>query len=383
MSAVNDAAQARRSWLRRNRESPSRLKVVGDVPPDLANSADENGSLVTVDPVDWIICFVPGLQRQWWHRFVHHKHKHVFAMRPTNTGSWLLVEPWWSRMMVTILPPADAVKFLRWGGTGDILRVREAVPGKASQFRGWSNCAVLTAFVLGRSSWTWTPHGLYRELLREKTTRRENVEQLLVDQFAKLVSQYSSNALSVSADQLSLPLRELLIIIGRNLLETMMTPSLLEVCYTAILEADRYPDATRVYAQHGPKPAIAVLTKILAKAKQAGEIDLADCEAGARQFLGMLHGNIHLEAVLQLGEIPTLSEIDLRARTAVKVFLDGAKPPTRRSLAQPSAATCLVGVPNLPEGRGAPLPTGQRVPAFGTISAADQIGANVASPQSV
>jgi len=332
MSTVNDTAQARRSWPRRDGESPSGLKVVGDVPPDLANSADENGSLVTVDPVDWIICFVPGLQRQWWHRFVHHKHKHVFAMRPTNTGSWLLVEPWWSRMMVTILPPADAVKFLRWGGTGDILRVREAVPGKASQLRGWSNCAVLTAFVLGRSSWTWTPHGLYRKLLREKATRHENVERLLVDQFTKVVSQYSSNALSVSADQLSLPLRELLIIIGRNLLETMMTPSLLEVCYTAILEADRYPGTTRVYAQHGPKPAIAVLTKILTRAKQAGEIDLADCEAGARQFLRMLQGNIHLEAVLQLGAIPTLSEIDVRARTAVKVFLDGAKRDNRVEL---------------------------------------------------
>lgn len=38
----------------------------------------------------------------------------------------------------------------------------------------------------------------------------------------------------------------------------------------------------------------------------------------------MLHGNVHLEAVLQLGDIPTLSEIDLRARIAVKVFLDGA-----------------------------------------------------------
>ncbi|HWN58447.1 MAG TPA: TetR/AcrR family transcriptional regulator C-terminal domain-containing protein, partial [Methylomirabilota bacterium] len=86
--------------------------------------------------------------------------------------------------------------------------------------------------------------------------------------------------------------------------------------------------------QHGPKPAIAVLTKILAKAKQAGEVDLADCEAGARQFLGMLHGNIHLEAVLQLGEIPTLSEIDLRARTAVKVFLDGAKPDETAILAR-------------------------------------------------
>ncbi|WP_213253103.1 TetR/AcrR family transcriptional regulator C-terminal domain-containing protein [Bradyrhizobium sp. sBnM-33] len=236
--------------------------------------------------------------------------------------------------MVTILPPADAVRFLRWGATGDILRVREAVPGKASQLRGWSNCAVLSAFLLGRPSWTWTPHGLYRQLLRERSTRRENVQHLLVDQFTKVVSHYSSNALSVSADQLSLPLRELLIIIGRNLLETMMTPPLLEVCYTAILEADRYPDATQAYAQHGPTPAIAVLTKILAQAKQAGEIDLADCEAGARQFLGMLHGNVHLEAVLQLGEIPTLSEIDKRARTAVKVFLDGAEPDETSILAR-------------------------------------------------
>lgn len=61
----------------------------------------------------------------------------------------------------------------------------------------------------------------------------------------------------------------------------MMTPSLPEICCTAILEADRYPDATRAYAQQGPTRVIAVLTKILARAKQAGEIGLADCEAGA------------------------------------------------------------------------------------------------------
>jgi hypothetical protein len=158
MSAANAIVQSRRSWPERNRESPSRLKVVDDVPPDLANNIDENGSLVTVDAADWIVCFVPGLRRQWWHRFVHRRHKHVFVMRPTGTGSWLLVEPWWTRMMVTILPPDNAVRFLRWGATGDILRVREAVPGKASQIRGWSNCAVLSAFLLGRPSWAWTPH---------------------------------------------------------------------------------------------------------------------------------------------------------------------------------------------------------------------------------
>ena len=321
------------SWAIRRREIVPRPEVVGGIPPDLANSLDMNGSLVTVAPADWIVCFVPGLRRQWWHRFVHHRHKHVFAMRPTSTGSWLLVEPWWTRMMVTILPPADAVKFLRWGATGDILRVGEAVPGKASQIRGWSNCAVLSAFLLGRSSWAWTPHGLYRELLRDKSTRTENVEQLLVKQFTEVVGHFSSNALSVSADQLSLPLQELLVVIARNLLEAMLTPSLLEVCYTAILEADRYPEATRAYAQHGPSLAIAVLTKILLSAKRKGEIHLADCEGGARQFLGMLHGNVHLEAIFQFREKPTLSEIDRRARSAVKAFLDGAAPVEHKSVA--------------------------------------------------
>lgn len=325
MSAIADTGPATLSWFERSKETPSQLKIVGDVPADLANSADENGSLVTVEPVDWILCFVPGLQRQWWHRFVHRKHKHVFAMRPTDTGSWLLVEPWWTRMMVTILPPADAIKFLRWGGTGDILRVREAVPGKAIQIRGWSNCAVLMAFVLGRSSRTWTPHGLYRELLREEATRRENVEHLLVDQFTKVVSQYSSRALSVSANELALPLRELLVIIGRNLLAAMLTPALVEVCYAAILEADHYPDAARAYAQHGSRHAVAALAQIFERAMQAGEIELADCEDGARQFIAMLQGDIHLEAVLQLDETPSLSEIDSRARMTVSAFLDGVK----------------------------------------------------------
>ena len=198
--------------------------------------------------------------------------------------------------------------------------------------RGWSNCAVLSAFLLGDQAGHRTPHGLFRQLLHEKSTRRRDVQQLLVDQFTNVVSHYSSNALSVRSDQLSLPLRELLlIIIGRNLLETMMTPSLLEVCPHP--RTARYPDG-RGRAQHRPQAGHRGSYETLAKARQAGELDLADCEAGARQFLGMLHGNTHLEAVLQLGEIPTLSEIDLRARTAVKVFLDGAGADETRGLAR-------------------------------------------------
>lgn len=56
MSAANEIVQSSRFGLRRDSRSVARLKVVGDVPPDLANNIDENGSLVTVDAADWVVC---------------------------------------------------------------------------------------------------------------------------------------------------------------------------------------------------------------------------------------------------------------------------------------------------------------------------------------
>jgi hypothetical protein len=97
---------------------------------------------------------------------------------------------------------------------------------------------------------------------------------------------------------------------------------LLDVWHTAVREAGRCTDAARFHAQSGPKRALAILTKILATAKQAGEVNLADCEAGARQFLGMLCVNTDPKA-MRLGEILTPGEIDARARAAVRALLGG------------------------------------------------------------
>ena len=322
-------------WMMRSRRCPSAAPVENAPPSDLAIVADEHGSPVTADPEDWIVCFVPGLIPQWWHRFVHHKHKHVFAMRPTPNGSWLLVEPWWTRMMVTVLSPADAVKFLRWGGAGDMLRVREAIPGTASQFRGWSNCAVLTAYVLGRSSRTWTPHGLYRELAREPGVSSISVEQLLVAQFREMAGHYSFRSPAFSADEPSLPLDDVLFLVGRNLLEAALSPALLELYRIALVEGRRYPELARAFAADGPGCAILWLTGILEKADLNGEVELENCEAGARQFLGMLFGMQHLDAVLLSGAVPARSDIDMRARMAVDVFLSGVSVVRRRSSAAP------------------------------------------------
>lgn len=43
-----------------------------------------DGALVTLEAAVRYVCFVPGLDKQWWHRFVNKRNKHVFAMRPAG-----------------------------------------------------------------------------------------------------------------------------------------------------------------------------------------------------------------------------------------------------------------------------------------------------------
>jgi hypothetical protein len=310
-------------WAPRNAVRRKTPDVVPGVPADLSHSVDKYGSLVTVPAADWLICFVPGLQKQWWHRFVNAKHKHVFAMRPTDTASWILVEPWWTRMMITLLPSADAVKFLRWGASGDILRVREAIPGHGNQARGWSNCAVLSSFVLGRASHTWTPHGLYRQLCREKDVKHENVEDLLVEQINRMVGKASADALRLAPELIAAPLETVLTHLGRDLVFAFMDPSILQLGRMVLIEAERFPRAARTYSERGLVPAIATVTRILQDAIDRGEIKVRSCPQAASQFISMLRGNMQFEAVLGLREPPSAAEVDARVEAVVNGFLHG------------------------------------------------------------
>lgn len=149
------------------------------LPGTVAIEIDADGSPVTLEAGSWFVCFVPGLKKQWWHPFVNRKHKHCFAMRPAGPGAWTLFEPWWHRLLTATIPSEAAKKFLLWGAMGDVLLVREAFPGQGSQVRGWMTCAALASYLLGRPYWVWTPHGLYKLLLREPNVCRVDVSALL------------------------------------------------------------------------------------------------------------------------------------------------------------------------------------------------------------
>lgn len=136
---------------------------------------DENGAPVTFAPARWLVCFVPGLRRQFWHRFVHRTHKHVLMLKPNPDGTWTLFEPWWTRLLVRTISTEQAARFLHWAAMGDALLVEENVPGRGSQFHGWSNCVSLATFVLGRSYCVWSPHALFKRLLSEEHTQHISI----------------------------------------------------------------------------------------------------------------------------------------------------------------------------------------------------------------
>ncbi|MFQ5829581.1 MAG: hypothetical protein ACE5JD_10575 [Candidatus Methylomirabilia bacterium] len=147
-----------------------------------------DGSLVQLETGSWFVCFVPPIDQQWWHPFIHRVHKHVFALRPERNRTWTLFEPWWTRLLTASITTEQAVKFLRWGARGDVLLVREAVPGHSSQLRGMMTCAALAAHMLGRKYLAWTPHQLYCRLEREPNVCHVDVSALLRQGLAELGS---------------------------------------------------------------------------------------------------------------------------------------------------------------------------------------------------
>lgn len=163
----------------RNAALPNRPSAADTAVRVSGLDVDAYGAPVTFGPARWLVCFVPGLRHQPWHRLVHRTHKHVLMLRRNADDTWTLFEPWWTRLLVRSIRADQAVKYLRWAALGDALLVEEDVPGHGSQLRGWANCASLAAFVLGRPYQVWSPNGLFRRLLAEEGVKRVDVRAML------------------------------------------------------------------------------------------------------------------------------------------------------------------------------------------------------------
>ena len=307
------------------RGTPDGRTHVEGVPDELAIEIDKDGSPVSLAPVEWFVCFVPGLQKQWWHRFTNPKHKHVFALRMVSVNHWILFEPWWTRMMISLLTLDEAVKFLRWGDVGSVLRVREAIPGDGSQTRGWANCAVLVSLLLGRSYWTWTPHGLYRALSREPGVEEIDVSAFLQAHLTKIAQLEAAKAVESLEVTQGQSIQQLLEEAGIRISTMMTSPVSLGAYRVAVSEAFHYPAAAEAYFENSPLRVRDSIVELLSGAQRRGEIQCPDLQLCARQFLAMLQGNLHLEIVFGLRDSPDAVDIKRRVASVVDVFLHGMR----------------------------------------------------------
>lgn len=285
---------------------------------------DANGAPVTLDAKEWLVCFVPGLRPQWWHPFVHKAHKHVFALYPNEDSSWTLFEPWWSRLLVTTITTDQAIQFLRWAAMGDVLLVREAVPGRGSQMRGWANCAVLTAFLLGRCYRVWSPNALYRKLKRETDAKQIDLDTFLGRHLYGVASRQASryalflnNALPIDLDR---ALREF----GRAFLHTAASSEFLGICRTVFAADENLPSVARCFWEGSSTVAEVKLAAMLDTARKRGIAQIEDSTTAARHFLGLLRSGLQQEVLLGLRPAPADEEIGEAVDAAVDLFLNGA-----------------------------------------------------------
>jgi hypothetical protein len=288
---------------------------------------DEYGAPVTFEPSRWLVCFVPGLRGQFWHRFVHKTHKHVMMLKPNPDGTWTLFEPWWTRLLVRTISPDQAVRFLQWAHMGDVLLVEENVPGHGSQFHGWSNCVSLATFVLGRSYWVWSPNALFKRLLSEDRTQKIDVADF-VDRYAVTQSEPQAR------EQRDLPtphapadLHSALVDLGRTAFGASTAPRLVDLHGAAVPESPQVQAVASGCCERVPQNLPAALAEHLEAARDRGELIVDDCEAAANRFLGMLRGNVFIQAVIGLRIPPTDSEIEAAVTSTVDLFLGGIRHP--------------------------------------------------------
>lgn len=84
--------------------SPASRMTLGRSAAPTELETDRNGAVVS----SWFVRFVPAIERVSWHRFLHPRRQHVFAIRPESPDTWTIFEAWQHRMLSATLRCAEA-----------------------------------------------------------------------------------------------------------------------------------------------------------------------------------------------------------------------------------------------------------------------------------
>lgn len=156
-----------------------------------------------------------------------------------------------------------------------------------------------------------------------------NKEQL----FATIVEEISARAMAPLAEgsfrqnDLSSTLYE----VGSRYISVVMSPEALQLYRTVVGEGARFPELGKTFFAAGPGRASARLAAVLRENSKEWGLLERECERLAEHFLGMIRDDLHLQVVLGLRPPPTPAETEAAVRSAVGIFMDGARHDERAS----------------------------------------------------
>jgi TetR/AcrR family transcriptional repressor of mexJK operon len=93
-----------------------------------------------------------------------------------------------------------------------------------------------------------------------------------------------------------------------------------------VAESARFPELAEAFYESGPRVAADNVAAYLAAMDRAGVLRVADPDASARLFFGMLRGDLYLRRLLDLESAPTEEKIGETVTGAVAAFLAAHRP---------------------------------------------------------
>lgn len=119
---------------------------------------------------------------------------------------------------------------------------------------------------------------------------------------------------------------DVLAAVGRRFMDILMSPRGLGLYRMVSAEAARFPALGAQVFACGPKAAADRLAVYLRAQVEAGTLSVPDADLAARHFLEMVKGDLHTRALFNVAPAPKSAEIDACVKSAVAIFLTGARP---------------------------------------------------------
>lgn len=119
------------------------------------------------------------------------------------------------------------------------------------------------------------------------------------------------------------PIEQVLTAFADQLIARVTSNEAIGLQRIVIGEASRFPELAKLYYDNGPSRALAALANYLQHQNELGVIKLIDATIAAEQFLNMVLGELHRQALLGVNELPDPEQVKRRVSLAVKLFLRG------------------------------------------------------------